>query len=103
MKPLATRATPPRLDRPGSQLLHDAPDVRVVGFHLQPGQEVKPHTSASTVLVQVIEGEGEFSGRDETVRLAAGDAAVYEREEMHGIRALDASLRFLAIITPRPS
>ena len=103
MNILAPREVPGRPDRPASQLLHDTADVRVVAFHLQPGQEVKPHRSTSTVLVQVVEGEGEFSGADGAARLGPGDVAAYEREEMHGIRALRAPLRFLAIITPRPS
>lgn len=103
MKRISAAEAPAREDRPSSQLVHDVPDVRVVAFHLQPGQEVRPHRSPSTVLVQVIEGEGEFSGAEEAMRLSAGDTGVYERQELHGIRALEVPLRFLAIITPRPS
>ena len=103
MKRLGTREAPRRDDRPATQLLHDSADVRVVAFHLQAGQEVKPHRSSSTVLLQVIEGEGVFSGADSESRLTAGEAALFDREEMHGIRAVEGALRFLAIITPRPA
>jgi quercetin dioxygenase-like cupin family protein len=103
VKVLPAGDVPGRPDRVVSQLLHDTRDIRVVAFNLQPGQQVKPHRSASTVLVQVIEGEGEFSGGDGAARLTAGDAAVYDRDELHGIRALDTRLRFTAIITPRPA
>lgn len=103
MKRFPAHAAPARPERPSTVLLHDTPDVRVVAFHLQAGQEVKPHRSPSTVLLQVVEGEGEFSGADGVVHLSAGESVVYERNEMHGIRALDVPLRFHAIITPRPS
>ena len=102
MKTLPVRELDAREDRPASMLLHDSEDVRVVCFHLSPGQEVKPHRSASTVLVQVIDGHGDFSGREGERHLAAGEAAVYEREELHGIRAREMPLRFLALITPGP-
>jgi quercetin dioxygenase-like cupin family protein len=101
--PLATRDSPPRPDRPSSRLLLDSGHVRVVTFHLGPGQEVKPHRSPSTVLAQAIEGEGELSGGDGGITLAAGDAAVFERRGTHEIRTLDVPLRLLAIITARPS
>lgn len=103
MKPLDSIGAPFRPDRPSSQLLHDVDDLRVVSFALEPHQEVKPHRSPSTVMLQVIEGEGTFSGGAGEIQLAAGGTAVFERDEIHGIRAGDRPLRFLAIITPRPS
>ena len=103
MKVLEVRATPARDERPSSQVLHDDPDARVVAFHLLPGQEVAAHRSPSTVLVQVVEGSGTFVGRDGEARLGVGDAAVYSPNEVHAIRASEGPLRFLAILTPRPS
>ncbi len=92
-----------RPDRPASMLLHDEPNVRIVSFHLLPGQEVLPHTSESTVLVQVVEGSGTFTGETGEVRLGVGGAAVYAPRELHSMKAGDGELlRFLAIITPRP-
>ncbi len=93
----------PRDDRPATMLVHDEPNIRVVSFHLLPGQEVLPHTSESTVLVQVIEGSGTFVGETGEVRLEPGSTAVYAPREVHSMRASDGErLRFLAIITPRP-
>lgn len=103
MKTLATEAVAPREDRPVTRLLHDEPNARVVCFQLLAGQSVKEHRSASTVLVQVLEGEGLFRGEDGERRLAAGEAAVFAPGETHAIDAPDGPLRFLAVIAPGPS
>ena len=103
MKPFAARETPSRDDRPATRILHDSEDVRVISFHLLPGQEVPPHRSSSTVTVQVVEGAGDFAGQDVELRLNAGEGAVYEPNEMHSMRAIGGALRFLAILSPRPS
>lgn len=103
MKTLATEPVAPRGDRPDTRLLHDEPNARVVAFQLLPGQRVAEHRSASTVLVQVLEGEGVFRGEDGERRLAAGEAAVFAPGETHAIDALDVPLRFLAVIAPVPS
>src|SRR5690606_15412900 len=93
----------PRPDRPSTVLLHDEPDVRIVRFHLTPGQEVPPHTSPSSVVIQVLEGMGTFDGADGSVTLGPGDTVVYAPNELHSMRAdREEPLRFLAVITPRP-
>jgi quercetin dioxygenase-like cupin family protein len=92
-----------RPDRPATQLLHDESNVRVVAFHVAPGQSVPPHTSDSTVVVQVIEGSGLFRGAENEARLGPGQTAVYLPGELHSMEPVgDGCLRFLAIITPRP-
>ncbi len=103
MKVLDTQPAVVREDRPATRLLHDEPNARVVAFHLLPGQRVAEHRSPSTVLVQVLEGEGVFRGEDGERRLAAGDAAVFAPGEVHAIDAPDGPLRFLAMIAPGPS
>jgi quercetin dioxygenase-like cupin family protein len=103
VKVLSTRATPAREDRPATQLLYDEGDVRVVSFHLLAGQEVPPHRSTSTVVVQVTDGQGYFAGDDGETFLDAGDVAVFAPEEKHSIRATDRPLRFVAILSPRPT
>lgn len=103
MRVLDHRGPDPRSDRPATQLLHDDADARVVAFHVASGQAVAPHTSPSTVLVHVIEGEGIFRGAHEEARLGPGECAVYAPGELHSMHpAGQGSLRFLAIITPRP-
>lgn len=104
MTVLPIEAPTARPDRPATQLLHDDPNVRVVRFHVAPGQAVPPHTSDSTVLVQVIAGDGIFNGAGDEVHLGPGETAVYVPGELHSMRpAGDGSLHFLAVITPRPA
>ncbi|HET9983785.1 MAG TPA: cupin domain-containing protein [Longimicrobiales bacterium] len=102
MRPLAPPPAP-RDDRPASAVLHDEENVRVVAFTLRPGQRIPPHTSRSTVLVQVVEGAGTFTGDDGDAVLAAGAGAAFAPGELHAIDAGEDGVRFLAIIAPRPS
>ena len=97
-------AAPPaaRPDRPATQLVHDEESVKIVSFHLLANQEVPPHRSGSTVVVQVIEGEGLFRGGDDEAHLLTGETAVFAPDEMHSMKPVGGALRFLAIITPRP-
>jgi len=91
-----------RADRPATEILHDESSARIVAFHLQRGQKVKPHRSDSTVFVQVVSGGGWFAGENAREYLTAGVGAVYAPGELHSIDATETPLRFLAIITPRP-
>jgi quercetin dioxygenase-like cupin family protein len=101
--PTAARdAVQARPDRPATALLADMPDARLVVFRIAPGQEVAPHTSTSTVLLQVVSGSGFVSGESEERRVRAGDLVVYEPSEVHGMRAVDEELVLAATITPRP-
>ncbi len=99
---LDSAAPPARPDRPATRVLHDEPNLRVIAFHLLPGQMVPRHSNESTVLVQVISGQGRFSGADGEATLRAGEAAVYRPGEIHAIAALDEPLVFHAVIAPRP-
>jgi quercetin dioxygenase-like cupin family protein len=100
--PLDTAAPPARPDRFATRVLHDEPNLRVIAFHLLPGQAVPPHRNASTVLVQVISGRGRFLGEDAEATLAAGESAVYRPGETHSNDALDEPHVFHAVIAPRP-
>jgi quercetin dioxygenase-like cupin family protein len=102
MIPLDTAAPPSRPDRPATRVLHDEPNLRVIAFHLLPGQIVPPHRSTSTVLVQVVTGRGRFIGEDAEATLGTGESAVYRPGETHSIAALDEPLVFHAVIAPRP-
>ena len=101
MKPLHERPAP-RPDRPASAVLHDEPNARVVAFHLEPGQQVPPHRSDSSVLVFVTAGEGTFAGEHDEQSLRAGESAAFAPGESHAITAGAAPLDFLAVIAPRP-
>lgn len=101
----ALDSAPPaaRPDRPATQVVHDAEHARIISFHLCAGQEVPPHNNRSTVIVQVVEGEGLFRGDGEPVHLKTGETAVFRPGETHSMKPVGEVLRFLAIITPRPS
>ena len=104
MRVLPAEVPEPRADRPATQLLHDEPNVRVVAFTVAPGQAVPPHVSDSTVVVQVLGGEGLFRGEGSEERLGPGGTAVYAPGERHSMEPAGAEpLRFLAVIAPRPA
>ena len=88
--------------RPATAMVHDSADARLVVFRLAAGQEVPPHTSASTVLLTVLAGTGTLSGADAEHVCRTGDVVAYEPGELHGMRATDGELLLLATITPRP-
>jgi quercetin dioxygenase-like cupin family protein len=88
--------------RPATALLHDSPDARVVVFRIEPGQEVAPHTSTSTVLLAVLAGKGTVSGASGESPVVAGDLVSYDTGEVHGMRAGDETLVLMATIAPRP-
>jgi quercetin dioxygenase-like cupin family protein len=92
----------PNAERPATALLHDEPNARIIAFHLEPGQRIPPHQNKSTVIVQVVSGQGTFIGQDGRALLSSGETAVYGPGETHAIEAGDEPLRFLAILTPRP-
>lgn len=91
-----------RADRFATRILHDEEGARVVAFHLAPGQQVPPHRSTSSVIVQVVEGTGRFRGSDGEALLGPGETAVFAPGEEHSIDAGPSSLRFVAVIAPRP-
>ena len=90
-----------RPDRAATAIVYDAPAVRMVVFHLAPGQSVAPHRNPGVVVLMVLEGEGVLSGETEEQSVRAGDVAVYEPNELHGMRAGDTDLHLLATIVHR--
>lgn len=98
----AAAAVAARPDRPATAMVHDSHDARLVVFRIEPGQQVVPHTSHSTVFLSVVEGTGVLSGADAEREVRAGDLVAYEPGEVHSMRAADEQLVLLAIIAPRP-
>jgi len=98
----ARAAVAAHADRPATALLHDAPDVRLVVFRIAPGQAVAVHTSASTVMLQVVSGAGMVTGAGGEREVRAGQVVVYEPNEPHSMQARDEELVLLAAIAPRP-
>ena len=88
-------------DRPVTRLLHDSPEMRVVVFGLEAGQEVPPHTVPVRVLMHVLQGKGVFlTGKGEEPA-HPGAFAVTEPNEPHGLRVAERTV-MLAVIAPRP-
>ncbi len=84
-----------------SQLLHDAPEMRVVVFGVDAGQEIPPHTAPARVLMHVVQGQGVFVTGEGTAPARAGTFVVTEPNEPHGFKA-EARTVLLAVIAPRP-
>ena len=99
---LAEGAVSGRSERPATAVLHDSPDARVVVFRIEPGQEVTPHTSTSTVLLSVVAGRGMVSGASGEQAVIPGDLVAYDVGELHGMRAAGERLVIAAVIAPRP-
>jgi quercetin dioxygenase-like cupin family protein len=100
---VAASAVAANVSRPATAVAHDDPDTRLVAFRIEPGQEVRPHTSTSSVLLSVVSGSGMVSGAEGEQRVRAGDVVLYARGELHGMRAVGEQLVILAVITPRPA
>ena len=89
-------------NRAATALVHDAADVRIVLFRIEPGQQVPVHTSPSTVLLSVIAGTGFVTGVEGERTVQPGDIVAYDAHEPHGMRAEHEQLVIAAVIAPRP-
>jgi len=83
-------------------LVHDSPYFKILNFNFRAGQElpVHAHDIEGEVSLTVIEGEGDFLGKDgATLPAKAGDVLISEISEPHGLRA-KTDLRLLVTIAP---
>lgn len=82
-------------------LVHDSPYFKIINFNFEPGQElpVHSHDIEGQVSILVLEGEGEFLGKDTSVPAKVGDVLISEIAEPHGVRA-KTRLRVLVTIAP---
>ncbi len=83
-------------------LLHDSPWIRILNFNLAAGQvfPVHNHDTEGQLSILIVEGEGEFLGRDnQALPAATGDLLVSDIAEPHGVRA-KSDLRILGTIAP---
>lgn len=86
---------------PVKQFLHDSPQMKMALLCLEPGQEIPPHGAPAMVMMQVLEGEGEFTVGKEKKRGVAGNIFPCAPDHPHGIRALS-RLAVLAVVAPNP-
>lgn len=83
-------------------LVHDSPYFKILNFNFKAGQElpIHSHDLEGQVSLVVIEGEGEFLGKDgASLPAKAGDVVVSEISEPHGLKA-KTDLRLLVTIAP---
>jgi len=83
-------------------LVHDSPNFKILNFNFRAGQElpVHSHDIEGEVSLVILEGEGEFLGKDgATLPAKAGDVVVSDIAEPHGLRA-KTDLRLLVTIAP---
>jgi quercetin dioxygenase-like cupin family protein len=86
--------------KPYRELLYDSPNLRVLNFNFEPGQElpVHSHDADSEVSMLILEGEGELLGTEEGPA-RAGHLAIMPVSQPHGLKA-HTRLRLLVFITP---
>lgn len=83
-------------------LIHDSPYFKIINFNLKAGQElpIHSHDIEGQLSLVVIEGEGDFLGRDDaTIPAGPGDVLISDISEPHGARART-DMRLLATIAP---
>jgi quercetin dioxygenase-like cupin family protein len=85
-----------------TRLVHDSPYFKIINFNFKAGQElpVHSHDIDGQVSLVVLEGEGEFLGKDDAaIPAKTGDVLISEISEPHGVRA-KTDLRLLVTIAP---
>ncbi len=88
---------------PNRELVYEDDNAKVIRFYLKQGQEIKPHTSPSSVFISVIKGRALFhvEGKNPVI-ISEGGTVFYEPKELHGFKAMEDSV-IQAVITPNPS
>lgn len=88
-------------DKPYRQLLFDSPNLRILSFNFEPGQEmpVHSHNADSDVGLLLLEGEGVLLGGHQEIPANTGILQVMPVTEPHGFRALT-RVRLLVFIAP---
>ena len=84
-------------------LVHDSAYFKIINFNFKAGQElpVHSHEIEGQLSLVILEGEGEFLGKDDTtIPAKSGDVAISDISEPHGLRAIT-DLRLLVTIAPR--
>ena len=88
-------------DKPYRELIYDSPNLRVLVFNFEAGQElpVHSHQADSDVAMLILEGEGEFTGDQLETPAKAGDLQIISVAQPHGLKA-KTRVRLLVFIAP---
>ncbi len=83
-------------------LVHDSPYMKVLNFNFRAGQTLPVHSHEidGQLSIVVLEGSGQFLGRDGAeIPAHPGDVLISDIEEPHGVRA-ETDMRVLVTIAP---
>lgn len=82
-------------------LVHDSPYFKILNFNFKAGQELPIHSHEvdGQLSIAVLEGEGEFLGKDASLPAKPGDVLISDISEPHGVRA-KSHMRVLVTIAP---
>ncbi len=83
-------------------IVHDSSDFKIINFNFKAGQDlpIHSHDIDGQLSIVVLEGKGEFLGKDNAVFPAnLGDILISDIREPHGIRAIT-DMRVLVTIAP---
>jgi quercetin dioxygenase-like cupin family protein len=82
-------------------LVHDSPYFKILNFNFKAGQElpIHSHEVEGQLSILVLEGTGEFLGKDAGMPAKAGDVLISEISEPHGVRA-HSDMRVVVTIAP---
>jgi len=82
-------------------LVHDSPYFKILNFNFKAGQELPIHSHEvdGQLSIAVLEGEGEFLGKDASLPAKPGDVLISDISEPHGVRA-KSDMRVLVTIAP---
>ena len=104
MKRIEVLKESPQFNEEGMQkfLIHESPYFRVLNFNFKSGQElgIHSHDVDGQLSILVLEGEGEFLGKDGlTLPANTGDVLISDIREPHGILAIS-DMRVIVTIAP---
>jgi quercetin dioxygenase-like cupin family protein len=82
-------------------LVHDSPYFKILNFNFRAGQElpIHSHDVEGQLSIMVLEGEGEFLAKDDSLPARIGDVLISDISEPHGIRA-KTDMRVVVTIAP---
>ncbi len=83
-------------------LVHDSPYFKILNFNFKPGQElpVHSHDIEGQVSLVILEGSGEFLGKDgASFPGKQGEVVISDIAEPHGFRAIT-NVRLMVTIAP---
>jgi quercetin dioxygenase-like cupin family protein len=85
------------------QVLHSQHgESRVVGIHLQAGQELGDHQVKEAALLVIVDGQVRVESGDESVDATAGMVFRFEPDERHAVSADGGDARILLVLAPWP-